>query len=347
VPKEPSSPEPAGLSSPEDPSLARLAEATDAELAALGAETRTERAVKRIVPWVVSLAVHAAIIAIGFLVTWTVVRLQSEDDVVLIVADFDAVTYEPLARLDQPEAERDEPLVQDRVPAEPPLDPLDALATDLDAMPFITGGDAASAPARFAPTPTRPSATFIGLTSTNARRIIYVIDASGSMMRALPIVLQELARSLTGLTPQQEFTVIFFSRNKGLIVPPAKRLNPGTDAEKVRVIEWIDKYIVPEGRSNPLAALRMALRLSPDVIFLLSENITGSGEFEIDQADLLALLEDLNPRDPATGRRATQINCIQFLDPDPLDTLRRIAQEHGGEKGYKFLDRAELGLRAP
>jgi hypothetical protein len=35
---------------------------------------------------------------------------------------------------------------------------------------------------------------------------------------------------------------------------------------------------------------------------------------------------------------------VQFLDPDPLDTLRKIAQAHGGERGFRFLDRAELGL---
>jgi len=35
---------------------------------------------------------------------------------------------------------------------------------------------------------------------------------------------------------------------------------------------------------------------------------------------------------------------VQFLDPDPLETLRRIAEQHGGPDGYRFLSRAELGL---
>ena len=59
---------------------------------------------------------------------------------------------------------------------------------------------------------------------------------------------------------------------------------------------------------------------------------------------LLAMLDQLNPLDPATNRRQCVINCIQFLDPDPLDTLKKIADIHGGPKGYKFLDRSELGL---
>ena len=49
------------------------------------------------------------------------------------------------------------------------------------------------------------------------------------------------------------------------------------------------------------------------------------------------------PVPDGNGHRRTQINCIQFLDPDPLDTLRIIAERHGGPKGYKFLDREELG----
>src|SRR4029450_8789695 len=112
--------------------------------------------------------------------------------------------------------------------------------------------------------------------------------------------------------------------------------------------QWINdrNNIFPQGRSNPLAAIEKAMRLKPDVIFLLSENITGSGPFELAQAPLPALLEKLNPIDPETGRRTTQINCVQFLDPDPLDTLRKIAEIHGGTKGDRFLDRRQLGTSA-
>jgi hypothetical protein len=167
------------------------------------------------------------------------------------------------------------------------------------------------------------------------------------MIRSLPVVIDELARSLDGLTAKQEFSVIFFMRNEALTVPPESRLSRATEEEKMRVLAWIDEFVIPSGRSNPLQALEKAMSFRPDVIFLLSENITGSGEFEIDQADLLALLNTLNPVDPATGRRATTINCVQFLDPDPLGTLEKIAMEHGGPRGYKFLDREELGLKAP
>jgi hypothetical protein len=318
------------------------------DLHALGAQTETDRSVRRIVPWLVSVAVHAAMILLGFIVTWTVVMSQRDEEPTLIVADLSDLMYEPLSkmtRLEVPVAER---LVQDRAVIETPADRIDEpIEVEIEPAELFAGAERAEAPAPRADTTARPSVTFVGLSTTNARRVVFVIDASGSMIRALPIVLDELRRSLDGLVPEQEFSIIFFSRNKAIVVPPARRLIPGTTQEKRRVLAWIRENVIPAGRSNPLKAIEAALAHEPDVIFMLSENITGSGEFEIDQATLLTLLDKLNPADPRNGRRPTRINCVQFLDPDPLDTLRRIAIEHGGEDGYKFLDREELGLRAP
>ncbi len=92
---------PANQSGPTEPeSIERLAGA----LASLGAETETERAVNRIAPWVVSVVIHAAVVALGFMITWTVVRLGDQEQPV-IVADFDAPTFEPVAALDRKDPE--------------------------------------------------------------------------------------------------------------------------------------------------------------------------------------------------------------------------------------------------
>jgi hypothetical protein len=259
--------------------------------------------------------------------------------------------YQPLANLEDAVNEPLDVAPADVDAVDPTLvDPLERLDRDpwLDSDPLDLLAPTGAAPA-FAPAAPRAQihgATFVGISSSNARKIVYVIDASGSMIGVLPIVIDELARSLDGLVPRQAFSVIFFSGNRATVVPPRDALTAATDAEKARVLQWIEKKVIPAGRSNPVAAIRHALSLEPDVIFLLSENITGSGEFEIDQRDLLAMLDELNPRDPDTGRRSTRINCVQFRDPDPLDTLLRIAREHGGVDGYKFLDREELGLRS-
>ncbi len=315
-------------------------------LGELGAESETERTVKRVVPWVASFTLHCALIFLGFLLTWTVIQLQEDERPLLVKADFDALSYDPMAMLADDLAEIDDPITTDEIvePVESTLRELTDIDIDLSVI-----SDAASPTQTpdFAPDPTENAATFVGLSSTNARNIIYVIDASGSMIRELETVLGELARSVDRLSPQQNFGLVFFQRDQAIMAPPTSGLVAATPRAKIRALKWVEDNIIPRGRSNPVAAIELALKFKPDVIFLLSENITGSGEFEIDQADLLALLDTLNPTDPETSRRTTQINCVQFLYPDPLDTLRKVAEAHGGPKGYKFLDARELGLAGP
>lgn len=317
-----------------------------AALASLGSETRAERRAKQIVPWIATISLHAAVIVLGFLITWSVVMFQSEDEPVQVVADFHSMNYEPVVELTESEDvhERDNP-VMDEVSFlefdEPLPDPL----RDQAIVPLAAAPNPVAPPSLdFSTTTVEGSASFMGVSASNAQRIMYVIDASGSMIAYLQFILHELSKSLDSLTEQQSFGILFFQRNQAVAVPPARRLTAARANEIARSLQWIDDNVVPAGRSNPIPAIEQALRLQPDVIFILSVNITGAGHYEVDQRDLLARLNELNPNDPATGRRRTQINCIQFLDPDPLDTLRLIAEEHGGPGGYKFLSRQELGL---
>ncbi len=306
-----------------------------------------EATVRSVVPWVASAGLHAGLVLLGFVVTWTVISRDDEREPRLVVADFNELTYDPLVRLDT-SLDTEQPLLQ--TPRPEPLE--EAIAEQLARLEPPTvhlAAEAAGSSGRseFGPPRAPASASFVGLTTTNARRIVYVIDASGSMIRSLQIVVEELARSLDRLSRAQEFGVIFFQRNEAVMVPPTSRLVSALGHAKVEALQWIEHNVIPAGRSNPLAAIELALGFEPDVIFLLSENITGSGQFEIDQAQLLELLDQLNPTDPGSGRRRTRINCVQFLYPDPIDTLRQIADRHGGPGGYKFLDAAELGLRTP
>lgn len=310
------------------------------------ASERQASQLHRVVPWVVSVGVHAVIIVLGFFLTWTVINLAQDRDPIVVQAEFQALSYDPLVTM-----EADVATVAESPTAPPvPTDILDKsladLVADMDLSATMLDAPLAAPPAaaEFVPTAAPDSATFVGLTTTNARRIVYVIDASGSMIRSLPIVIDQLQKSLSMLSERQSFGLVFFQHNKALMVPPTTRLVAAAPEAVLDAMRWIDANVIPAGRSNPLAAIEKAIRFDPDVIFLLSENITGSGEFEIDQRDLLALLDQLNPVDRGTGTRRTQINCVQFLDPDPLDTLHRIAERHGGAKGYKFLSRAELGL---
>jgi len=317
-----------------------------AHLRELGAETETERTVKRIVPWITSVAFHASLVFLAFVFVFAVRMVRPDEDPLIVVADFDSLNYEPVALLNPNQAEESQETLQDRTPAETLSQTLTDQLRDLEMDPIQFLSDAASQSelAQFAPQAKQGTAKFAGLTGTNARRIAFVVDASGSMITTFWIVVEELQRSIEQLSPQQEFTIVFFQANRAVAVPPEDRMIPATPDEKVRVFKWISDEVIPADRSNPIEAIRHAITLEPNVIFMLSENITGSGQFEIDQDDLLALLDELNPVDPETGLRHTQIKCVQFLYPDPLGTLEKIAAEHGGENGYRFMSKQELGL---
>ena len=307
------------------------------------AESDTERAVKRIVPWVVSVALHAGLIGLGFLVTWTVVALTDEEPTRL-EAEFYNLNYDPLVLTDAGPRAAETPT---SLPAVEQLTRRAEALTGLDVAPLSALADAAPpAASAFSRAPAADEAGFMGLRTTDARRICYLIDASGSMIGSLPIVLEELARSLEALSERQRFGIVFFQDGGALVATGGDELLPATPAARTRTLQWIESNVVPQGRSDPLAAFEAALALDPDVVFLLSENITGAGPFEIDQADLLARLEQLNPADGRAGRPC-RINCVQFLSPDPLQTLARIAERHGGAGGYRFLGPAELGVAAP
>lgn len=185
-------------------------------------------------------------------------------------------------------------------------------------------------------------AKFFG-TGGNAYRIVYVIDASGSLMDSLYFVILELKRSINDLSPKQTFTVIFFQGDDVVEVVP-RRMKSATSENKARVIEWIDLSagnVFPIGPTNPVPALKLALQYKPELLFILSDDITGSGRYEVDQRRLLQEIEN-------TNRGRAMINTIQFLYRDKLEeyglqpTLKLIAEHNGGV--YKFVDGKELGI---
>lgn len=188
-------------------------------------------------------------------------------------------------------------------------------------------------------------ATFFG-TGGNAKRLVYMVDASGSLIDTLPFVVLELKRSINELSEQQEFTIIFFQGQEPKEVPtPTKGLKKASGDNKKKVIEWIDTEqgnVIPAGLSNPVKALKLALQYKPQLMFLLSDNITGQGRYEVDQRQLLREIENANVA-------GTKINTIQFIYPDPLlrvgmkATMQMIAERSGGT--YKYLDAKELNIQ--
>jgi len=165
----------------------------------------------------------------------------------------------------------------------------------------------------------------VGQAARGARRIVYVVDRSGSMIDTFEFVRRELKRSIGSLRRSQKFHVIFFNSRAPLEAPP-KRLVNAVEAHTEPFFEFLDQ-VVPTGGTEPETALNRALQLRPDLIYLLSDGI----DFE---AGLLTKLNEWN-RD-----RKARIFTIAYLDRTGREILEIIAREHGGE--FKFVSEYDL-----
>lgn len=307
-------------------------------------------------PWAASALVHGLLIVavLGVTIEWP----SDPGPQAGLSVNFD----EPAQAERRPDAERSEstdPQGEKPAPPKPPpvvaaplpeLTPLAGVETETLLTPVNIA--ALEAPAEDALTPAAPPEFFGAKGEREAKKIVYVLDASGSMVSAFASVVRELKRSIDGLGSGQWFQVVLF--NDGAIETPQGlwgvadgSLIRATPENRRAVYRWLET-VRPQRRSDPLPALERALEFQPDLVFLLSKGILdgarGSEDLERAREDILARLEQLNPRRGAEGRRRATINVIQFFDADPGDVLQAIAERHGGTDGFAFITRKELGL---
>lgn len=295
--------------------------------------------------WSLSIVAHVLLLAFAFLVTWSVVDASEDDVESRILAPPPPRTFEPVSTLRPTEPIRPAPTLPARRPTESRPETVQVaevadliFAADdllLDGTDLAGGeGDASL-----------PGIDFGGVGAPAARRIVFVVDASGSMIGAYPAVIDQVERTLRRLVPRQSFSVVLFRAGGAEPLPTGGRLRAATTPAIDEAADWM-RDLRPEGRSDPAAALRKAFTVDPEVVYLVSTDITGAGVYEIDGDALIELLDELNPADD-DGRRKTVIRCIQLLDEDRLGTLRKIARMHGGdaqESGFAFIGREALGL---
>ena len=303
-------------------------------------ELRREAKLRQTVPWFLSTLVHGLVLGAGFFITFIVIRSENEVKPIAVRSNFEDLTLAPV-RLPMQVTEVVQPTANSLLssPTSPSLAPVAGFP---ELIEEVSDGSAIASPIFVPNANAEQSASFLGVSGSDARRVVYCIDASGSMIRGLPMVLEHLSHSISRLQSSQRFSVVFFQDNDALPMPHFSAMPPATDAHKRETMRWMHEHIIPRGRSNPLRALELALSVDPDVIFLLSENITGAGPFEIEAQSLLSSLEAMNPL-RTDGTRTTAIKCIQFLEEDALDVLRTIAESHGGPDGYTFIERDEAG----
>lgn len=205
--------------------------------------------------------------------------------------------------------------------------------------------------------PAGTNVTFAGLGSSGARSVVYVVDASGSMVSSLRDVVGEIERSVARLSPSQKFgVVVFHDPGRGTSEGTAQATSEQTESfmpilvratpdARARLATWLSG-IDPKGKSNPLDGLRAGLELKSEAVFLLSRSIerTGGGVWQLGLDATMRELDRLNPLDPTGTYRSVAIKTIQFLDEDSSGIMQAIGLKHGGtggDAGYKVVRRGK------
>lgn len=180
------------------------------------------------------------------------------------------------------------------------------------------------------------TAMVFGVTGSGSR-FVYVFDRSDSMNgyggRPLRSAKAELIRSLRSLTPRQQFQIIFYNDTPKPFEVSGLALQMVTgQSDMVERAENYVQSIQAFGGTEHETALKLALRMSPDVIFFLTDaripRLSGTE------------LTEIKRRAEQSG---TTIHAIEFgSDPGApaISFLRDLASQNGGQ--YQYIDVRQL-----
>lgn len=168
----------------------------------------------------------------------------------------------------------------------------------------------------------RERCAFFGI-ETKARDVVYVCDGSNAVIGRFAGIRHELRKSIAALQPAQRFNIIFARGGKAHAMRPA--LVPATADNKLAAYRFLDD-LVSEGLSDPKAALELAIRLRPQVVYLATFAFENARAFATTVRELRQ-----------ASRQPVKIHTLAFgLDLDPhdklwIETLRNIARDSEGE----------------
>jgi hypothetical protein len=192
------------------------------------------------------------------------------------------------------------------------------------------GGRAGTAPPAGA-----AAATFFGR-SGQGKSVCFLCDNSSSYRDGgFHMVLEELARAVDGLRPDQSFFVVFFSDAAyPLFHPaPANTLAPATPDNKRKLRAWLETVEMCRGGQGIHDAVTLAGAIEPDVVYLLSDGeMAGSVVDRVSGADFgAAIVHTFGIQQPIVDRRTGRIDADRAREQEGYNrNLATIAAAHGG-----------------
>lgn len=234
--------------------------------------------------------------------------------------------------------------VADVLAAMPP--PGDAVGGEKEGLPdhtllaeiAATGKHSAAAGGR--PAETASTATTFFGRSGAGRSVCFLCDNSNSHRDGgFHVVLEEVARAIDGLRPDQSFFVIFFSDAAYPLFHPAPGaasatgLVPATPDNKRKLRAWLETVEMCRGGQGIHDAVKLAGSLEPDLVYLLSDGqMAGSVVDQVREADFGgAVVHTLGMQQWIADRRTGRLDPDRLREQEGCNRkLITIAAAHGG-----------------
>lgn len=178
---------------------------------------------------------------------------------------------------------------------------------------------------------------FFGL-GGSGRRFVYLFDRSASMGVTIPHFSEglivgevtplasakdELWKSIQSLSEDLSFQIIFYNHRPTVFESEgnAPKLLSGVEKNKTAAKAFIDA-VEADGTTDHILALQEALKLNPDVIFLLTD-----GEYKDDPK-----LREVRKIASLCNRKGVVVQVIHLVpEPRPGTTLIELAKRTGGK----------------
>ncbi|QOV91698.1 vWA domain-containing protein [Humisphaera borealis] len=154
------------------------------------------------------------------------------------------------------------------------------------------------------------------------KRIVFICDASGTMINRLSLLHEELLQHVAALPEDHSYNILFFGdRGDFRALDRWKMVAPGAES-RIATKQFLER-ITPWGTTNPIPAIEHAIKFRPDVIHFFSD-----GEFN-SQAEYASVIEAFAA---AHRDHATIVNTYLFesLDLDAETTMKKIAKDNKG-----------------
>ncbi len=181
----------------------------------------------------------------------------------------------------------------------------------------------------------KPAAAFFGRAG-QGRSVCFICDNSNSYSDgSFHVVLEELARAVDALKPEQSFFVIFTIDAANPHIHPAnvEGLQPATAENKKKLRAWLGTVEMCRGGQGIDAAVKQAAALGAEVVYLLSDGALGASVVDrLEGADFGgAVVHTFGVQQTVVDRRTGEVNPDKLREQQGHDrNLAVIATAHGG-----------------